>query len=238
MAFRAGSLEEPDDRPGLAWFLGRRHRSRHDDAQRAVDIAEALDDRGVALRVATNRHVLTLSCTCLAEDFRRGSRGRRRRGAQPGVSRRGDREAARGDDHRDSPGSRQPGRPRQRSAADTALWRAHPVRPSGEGKRREPSSASPAPIWSRTTAPAFAPGALSIAIVGDVRAAEAARSVADRRSTTGRQRRRRIGPCRRSPRHTTRQETAIEMADKSQSGHRLRLHQHQPAGSHATAVTG
>ena len=23
MAFRAGSLEEPDDRPGLAWFLAR-----------------------------------------------------------------------------------------------------------------------------------------------------------------------------------------------------------------------
>ena len=35
----------------------------------AADIAEVLDDRGVALRAATNRHVLTLSCTCLVEDF-------------------------------------------------------------------------------------------------------------------------------------------------------------------------
>src|SRR5207249_5429255 len=32
-------------------------------------IAEALDDRGVALRTATNRHVISLSCTCLSEDF-------------------------------------------------------------------------------------------------------------------------------------------------------------------------
>jgi zinc protease len=69
MAFRAGSLNEPEDLTGLASFLarviGRGTTTRSADA-----IAEALDDRGVALKAATNRHVLTLSCTCLSEDFR------------------------------------------------------------------------------------------------------------------------------------------------------------------------
>lgn len=68
MAFRAGSVNEPDDLTGLAFFLARvidrGTRTRSADA-----IAEVLDDRGVALRAAANRHVLTLSCTCLSEDF-------------------------------------------------------------------------------------------------------------------------------------------------------------------------
>ena len=68
LASRAGSLEEPDDRPGLAWFLARVI-DRGTTSRSAVDVAEALDDRGVALRVSTNRHVLSLSCTCLVEDF-------------------------------------------------------------------------------------------------------------------------------------------------------------------------
>ena len=67
--FRAGSLDEPDDRPGLAWFLGRVI-DRGTVSRPADVIAEALEDRGVAVRVTTNRHVITLSCTCLAEDFR------------------------------------------------------------------------------------------------------------------------------------------------------------------------
>ncbi len=67
--FRAGSLDEPDHRPGLAWFLGRVI-DRGTASRSAGAIAEVLDDRGVAVRVTTNRHVVTLSCTCLAEDFR------------------------------------------------------------------------------------------------------------------------------------------------------------------------
>ena len=69
MAFRAGSLNEPDDLTGLAWFLARVI-DRGTTTRPADAIAEALDDRGVALKAATNRHVLTLSCTCLSEDFR------------------------------------------------------------------------------------------------------------------------------------------------------------------------
>src|SRR5258708_32882206 len=69
MSFRAGSLNEPDDLTGLAWFMARVI-DRGTRARSADAIAEALDDRGVALRAATNRHVITLSCTCLSEDFR------------------------------------------------------------------------------------------------------------------------------------------------------------------------
>jgi zinc protease len=69
MSFRAGSLNEPGDLTGLAWFLARVI-DRGTTTRAAEAIAEALDDRGVALKVATNRHVLTLSCTCLSEDFR------------------------------------------------------------------------------------------------------------------------------------------------------------------------
>ena len=68
LGFRAGGLYEPDDLTGLAWFTGRvidrGTLTRSPDA-----IAEALDDRGVTIRVSTNRHVMTLSCTCLSEDF-------------------------------------------------------------------------------------------------------------------------------------------------------------------------
>ena len=67
-SFRAGSLYEPGAIAGLAWFLARV--IDRGTASRSADrIAEALDDRGVTLRISTNRHVLTISCTCLAEDF-------------------------------------------------------------------------------------------------------------------------------------------------------------------------
>jgi zinc protease len=66
--FRAGSLYEPDALPGLAWLFAR-VLDRGTATRSADDIAEVLDDRGVALRVSTNRHVLTLVCTCLSEDY-------------------------------------------------------------------------------------------------------------------------------------------------------------------------
>ena len=68
LGFRAGSLYEPADRAGLAWFSGRVI-DRGTAARSAGAIADGLDDRGVALRVSTNRHLMTLSCTCLSEDF-------------------------------------------------------------------------------------------------------------------------------------------------------------------------
>jgi zinc protease len=67
-SFRAGSLYDPDDLTGLAGLLGRVI-DRGTAGRSADAIAEALDDRGVTLKVSTNRHALTASCTCLSEDF-------------------------------------------------------------------------------------------------------------------------------------------------------------------------
>ena len=65
---RAGSVYDADDLVGLS-HLASRVLDRG-TAQRTSDqIAEDLDERGVSLTVGANRHVMTVSCTCLAEDF-------------------------------------------------------------------------------------------------------------------------------------------------------------------------
>jgi zinc protease len=66
--FLAGSLYEPEDLAGLAYLTGRVV-DRGTERRSGDVIAEELDARGVALRVSTTRHTMTLSCTCLAEDF-------------------------------------------------------------------------------------------------------------------------------------------------------------------------
>jgi zinc protease len=64
----AGGVHEPSDRPGVAFLVGRV--LDRGTAHRSADVlAEALDDRGVALRVTTSRHATVVSCTCLSEDF-------------------------------------------------------------------------------------------------------------------------------------------------------------------------
>lgn len=66
--FEAGSLYDPDDLPGLAYLTARV--IDRGTVQRSADaIAEDLDKRGVALRIETRRHSMTLSSTCLSEDF-------------------------------------------------------------------------------------------------------------------------------------------------------------------------
>ncbi len=66
--FLAGSQHEPDPLAGLAYLTGRvidRGTERRD----ADAIAGELDQRGVSLRIGTTRHTMTVSCTCLSEDF-------------------------------------------------------------------------------------------------------------------------------------------------------------------------
>jgi zinc protease len=67
-AFQAGSLYEPAGLTGLA-CLASRVIDRGTERRSADRLAEELDDRGVSLRVGSDRHQMTLSCTCLAEDF-------------------------------------------------------------------------------------------------------------------------------------------------------------------------
>jgi zinc protease len=67
-AFRAGSMFDPVDLGGLSYLTGRVI-DRGTERRTAGDIADELDNRGVALKVSTDRQMLVLSCTCLSEDF-------------------------------------------------------------------------------------------------------------------------------------------------------------------------
>lgn len=67
-AFLGGGVYEPRDLPGVAHLMGRVI-DRGTTRRSAEAIAEELDDRGVSLHAGTTRHLLILSCTCLAEDF-------------------------------------------------------------------------------------------------------------------------------------------------------------------------
>jgi zinc protease len=68
VALRAGTICDPGDAPGAMNLLARvidrgtAHRS-------ATQIAEELDNRGISLSIGATRHLFSMVCTCLAEDF-------------------------------------------------------------------------------------------------------------------------------------------------------------------------
>jgi zinc protease len=64
----AGSGHDPDDKLGLANFVARVI-DRGTVSRETGAIAATLDDRGVSLSTGVTRHLLSLSCTCLAEDL-------------------------------------------------------------------------------------------------------------------------------------------------------------------------
>jgi zinc protease len=67
---RAGTVYDPSDCSGLAHFLSKTI-DRGTTTRSADEIAEELDSRGVSLATSVTRQVLSLTCTCLAEDFER-----------------------------------------------------------------------------------------------------------------------------------------------------------------------
>src|SRR3989454_2647829 len=68
LAIRAGSVCDPPGAPGTTWLLSRVI-DRGTARRSAADIAEALDSRGITITIAVTRHLFSLVCTCLAEDF-------------------------------------------------------------------------------------------------------------------------------------------------------------------------
>jgi zinc protease len=214
MCFRAGSINEPDDLTGLAW-LAARVIDRGTTTRSADAIAEALDDRGVALRTSTNRHVISLSATCLSEDFSDvlavvADVARNPVFPQDEIDkRRSEQLTAIRQDH-DNPGIR------AAEALQALLYGpAHPYgRPakgtveSVERIRREDLVAY--------HATRFAPSALFVVIVGDVRAADAVEGLT--RAFDGWNAvpapEREVPPV---SRPSSRQQIVIEMPDKSQS---------------------
>jgi zinc protease len=65
---KAGSIYDANALVGLS-HLTSRVLDRGTRQTTTDQIAEALDERGVSLTVSANRHVMTVSCTCLSEDF-------------------------------------------------------------------------------------------------------------------------------------------------------------------------
>lgn len=68
LAMRAGSASDPPGAEGTMWLLSRTI-DRGTVDRPAAAIAEELDSRGTALMIAVTRHMCSLTCTCLAEDF-------------------------------------------------------------------------------------------------------------------------------------------------------------------------
>jgi len=68
LGIRSGSICDPADAPGamhlLARVIDRGTRNRSTES-----VAEDLDNRGITLTIGVTRHLFSLSCTCLAEDF-------------------------------------------------------------------------------------------------------------------------------------------------------------------------
>ena len=214
MAFRAGSLEEPDDRPGLAWFLARVI-DRGTASRTALAIAEGLDDRGVSLKATTNRHVLMLSCTCLTEDFPDvlavlADVARNPIFPPEEIEKRRAESITAIRQDLDNPGVR------ASEALQGLLYGAsHPYGRPAKGTIESVERITRGDLIAYHQA-RFAPAALSMAIVGDVRAPAAAAAVhaAFGDWPAGPLANRAVPPV---ARHATRQETAIEMPDKSQS---------------------
>jgi zinc protease len=67
-AFDAGIVFDPPAQSGLAHLVSRML-DRGTTSRTAEHIAEELDNRGVSLGVNVNRHVISIVCNCLAEDF-------------------------------------------------------------------------------------------------------------------------------------------------------------------------
>jgi zinc protease len=68
VAMRTGSICDPPAATGAINLLAR-VLDRGTVTRSATDIAEDLDSRGISLAITVNRHLLTLTCACLIEDF-------------------------------------------------------------------------------------------------------------------------------------------------------------------------
>jgi zinc protease len=74
LAIGAGSACDPPDAPGAMHLLSRvvdrgTLETASSASRSAEDIAEALDSRGISIGMSVTRHLFSLVCTCLAEDF-------------------------------------------------------------------------------------------------------------------------------------------------------------------------
>ena len=186
---------------------------------------------------ATTRHTMTLSCTCLAEDFEDvlAIRHRHRTAADlPGGG--ADKAASRGD-HRVASGRGQSSGPRRRGAFGIAIRRRR-IHTAGAPKGPSKRSSASTPRDCRVPRRAYPPvGALA-------RGRRRCRSGACRRLCRPARSRGGPAPLRvQSPLHRRaaaprRRVRTIAMPGKVADRHRIRLHHDQPARSAAITRTG
>jgi zinc protease len=67
-SFEAGGVFDPPAQPGVA-HMASRMLDRGTSTRSAEQIADELDTRGVSLSISLNRHVISIVCNCLSEDF-------------------------------------------------------------------------------------------------------------------------------------------------------------------------
>jgi zinc protease len=67
-SFEAGIVFDPPGHPGVAHLVSRTL-DRGTATRSAAQVADELDNRGVSLSINVNRHVISIVCNCLAEDF-------------------------------------------------------------------------------------------------------------------------------------------------------------------------
>jgi zinc protease len=67
-SFEAGIVFDPPSQPGVAHLVSRML-DRGTVLRSAAQIADELDSRGVSLQLTINRHVISVVCNCLTEDF-------------------------------------------------------------------------------------------------------------------------------------------------------------------------
>ena len=68
LAVRAGSASDPPGAEGTTWLLSRLI-DRGTATRSASEIAEELDSRGITVSISVTRHLFSMTCICLTEDF-------------------------------------------------------------------------------------------------------------------------------------------------------------------------
>ena len=157
-------------RPRCAAWAEPSHVARIDRGTRrrsSDEIAEALDARGVSLSVGANRHVMTVSCTCLSEDFEAMLELVGDIVMQPAFPAGGDREAQGRGAERHPPGRRQSRRDGHAALFAMLYPNQHPYgRPAkGSVETVEPDRATGLVAFHEAR---FAPSPTTAVIVGDV----------------------------------------------------------------------
>ncbi len=130
----AGSGHDADSALGTAYFVAKVI-DRGTESHSADALAEAFDGRGVSLSVSVSRHLMTFTCTCLAEDVEAVLGLVAGVIIDPDVSARPGGAASIVGHHLAPAGRGQPGGGRDRSADGRALPGRPSVRPAREGHR-------------------------------------------------------------------------------------------------------